>query len=182
MNASYLKDKEVQEMIMKDWEAQPNLAFFGKIRRCIKKYKKYFINKANERQQEEDWLRKRLEEQSRNFTWLCTMCTDKVSSHCAQTNSKGLIVGKPKDKGQRVGLNGRKSTTNVPRSSSRQTGRGQLPHTILSWRISTGKSIQIKMHYNIYAKITTVSCTLQGQRLQRPSMPSFRLFNTSQIN
>jgi hypothetical protein len=49
MNASFLKDEEVQELIRKEWAAWPNLAFFGKIRKCIKKYKRYYITKASER-------------------------------------------------------------------------------------------------------------------------------------
>jgi hypothetical protein len=61
MNARYLKEPEVQAMIRKEWSSRPNLPFFGKIRRCIRRYKRYCINKAVESRCKEEQLRKQVE-------------------------------------------------------------------------------------------------------------------------
>jgi hypothetical protein len=61
MNSWYLKDPEVQELIWKGWSLWLHLIFFGKVRRCVKKYKRYYINKANEKRLREDQLRKQLD-------------------------------------------------------------------------------------------------------------------------
>jgi exonuclease III len=61
MNARYLKELEVQTMIRQEWSSRPNLPFFGKIRRCIRRYKRYCIAKAVESRCKEDQLRKQVE-------------------------------------------------------------------------------------------------------------------------
>jgi exonuclease III len=61
MNACWLKEKEVQDMIREEWSKRPGLPFFRKIRRCIRRYKRYCINKAVERRRVEDQLRKQVE-------------------------------------------------------------------------------------------------------------------------
>ena len=48
MNASYLTKEKVQENIKRIWEANSNLAFFGKVRRCVKFYKSFCITRAQE--------------------------------------------------------------------------------------------------------------------------------------
>ena len=64
MNASFLTEAVVQENIRKIWEASCNLAFFGKIRRCVKFYKSFCIKKAQERKVEENVLRCKVESAS----------------------------------------------------------------------------------------------------------------------
>ena len=61
MNASFLTEEMVQENIKKIREANSNLTFFGKIRRCVKFYKSYCIKNVQERKKEEDELRSKVE-------------------------------------------------------------------------------------------------------------------------
>ena len=61
MNASYLSEEKVQENIRRIWEAKSNLAFFGKIRRCVKYYKCFCIKRAQELKRVECELRKKVE-------------------------------------------------------------------------------------------------------------------------
>ena len=61
MNASFLTEVVVQENIKKIWEANSNLAFFGKIQRCVKFYKSFCKRKAQERKKEEGELRSKVE-------------------------------------------------------------------------------------------------------------------------
>ena len=61
MNASFLIEAKVQENIKRIWEANSNLAFFGKIRRCIKFYKTISVKRAQERKREEGELRRKVE-------------------------------------------------------------------------------------------------------------------------
>ena len=61
MNASYLTEKKVQENIKRIWETNGNLAFFGKVRRCVKFYKSFCITRAQELRREEGELRRLVE-------------------------------------------------------------------------------------------------------------------------
>ena len=61
MNASFLTEAKVQENIKRIWEANSNLAFFGKIRRCVKFYKSFYVKRAQDRKREEDELRRKVE-------------------------------------------------------------------------------------------------------------------------
>lgn len=62
MSNLYLQDKEVQTKIKRLWNENPNLAFFGKMRKCIRFYKEFCVKKAVEDRQEEMELRQRLED------------------------------------------------------------------------------------------------------------------------
>ena len=61
MNASFLTESKVQDNIKRIWESNSNLAFFGKVRRCVKYYKSFCVNRAKEMRREEDILRRRVE-------------------------------------------------------------------------------------------------------------------------
>ena len=61
INASYLSEEKVQVNIRRIWEANSNLAFYGKIRRCVKYYKSFCIKRAQELKREECELRKKVE-------------------------------------------------------------------------------------------------------------------------
>ena len=61
MNASILTEAKVQENIKWIWEANNNLTFFGKIRRCVKFYKSFYVKRAQDRKREEDELRRKVE-------------------------------------------------------------------------------------------------------------------------
>ena len=67
MNASYLTEEKVQENIKSIWEVNSNLAFFRKIRRCIKYYKSFCIKRSQELKREECELRKKVEDSA---AWL----------------------------------------------------------------------------------------------------------------
>jgi hypothetical protein len=58
MNSRFLKEQDMQEMISREWHSRPTLPFFGKVRRCIRRYKRYCIDKAVESRRKEDQLRK----------------------------------------------------------------------------------------------------------------------------
>ena len=58
MNASYQTKDKVQENIKRIWEVNSNLTFFGKIRRCVKFYKAFYVKKAQELKREECELRR----------------------------------------------------------------------------------------------------------------------------
>lgn len=62
MSNIYLKDLEVQDKIRKLWKENPTLAFFGKMRKCVRFYKMYCIRKAVEGRQEEARLRQLIED------------------------------------------------------------------------------------------------------------------------
>ena len=62
MNASYLKEADVQNLIRRTWAGSGRLPFFGRIRRCVKKYKEYCIRRAKEGKIEEQHWRQRLEQ------------------------------------------------------------------------------------------------------------------------
>lgn len=62
MNSTFLNDPAVQAQIRRLWVAHANLGFFGKIRRYVKFYKKWCINKAEERHRMETTIRRRLDE------------------------------------------------------------------------------------------------------------------------
>lgn len=57
----YLKEFDVQTKIRKIWYENASLGFFGKLRKCVKFYKMYYINKAAKGRQEEENLRQHLE-------------------------------------------------------------------------------------------------------------------------
>ena len=61
MNASYLTEDKVQDNFKKIWEANSNLAFFGKVRRCFKFYKIFCKKRAEELKREEGDLRRQVE-------------------------------------------------------------------------------------------------------------------------
>ena len=60
MNASYLSEDKVQENIKRIWEVKSNLAFFGKIRRCVKFYKTFCVKRAQDLKREECELRRQV--------------------------------------------------------------------------------------------------------------------------
>jgi hypothetical protein len=60
MSTLYLKDKEVRRQVENIWRANPNLQYFGRLRKCIKFYKEYCIQKARDRRCTETDLRQRL--------------------------------------------------------------------------------------------------------------------------
>jgi exonuclease III len=60
MNSFFLKDPVVKDYFTKIWAAQPHLGFFGKIRRCLKFYRQFCIQKAQERRLKEEELRTEL--------------------------------------------------------------------------------------------------------------------------
>jgi hypothetical protein len=49
MSSFYLKNAEVKAQFERIWSSNPGLNFFGKLRRCIKFYKEFYIRKAKER-------------------------------------------------------------------------------------------------------------------------------------
>ena len=61
MNACYLTEDKVQVSLKKIREANRNLPFFGKVRRCVKYYKTFCIKRAEERKREEGALREQVE-------------------------------------------------------------------------------------------------------------------------
>ena len=61
MNARYLAEVQVQDNFKKIWEANRNLAFFGKVRRCVKFYKTFCKKWAEELKREEGSLRRQVE-------------------------------------------------------------------------------------------------------------------------
>ena len=61
MNASLLTEAKVQENLKRIWENNSSLAFFGKVRRCVKFYKSFCVKRAQEMKREEDELRKKVE-------------------------------------------------------------------------------------------------------------------------
>lgn len=61
MNVSYLKDETVQRKIKHIWASNTQLPFYGKIKKCVRFYKEFCVQKAKENRAEEDMWRKRLE-------------------------------------------------------------------------------------------------------------------------
>jgi hypothetical protein len=61
MNAKYLKEAEVKDMMNREWASRLILPFFSKVRRCICRYKQYYISKAQESRRKEEQLRKQVE-------------------------------------------------------------------------------------------------------------------------
>ena len=61
MNACYLIEDKVQDSLKKIWEANRNLAFFGKVRCCVKYYKTFCIKRAEELKREKGALRVQVE-------------------------------------------------------------------------------------------------------------------------
>ena len=61
MNASYLTEVKVHENIKRIWEGNSNLAFFGKIWRCVKFYKTFCVKSAQDLKREEGELRRQVE-------------------------------------------------------------------------------------------------------------------------
>ena len=57
MSAFFLKDPIVKEAFKRIWGAHTQLGFFGKVRRCVKFYREFCIQKAQERRRREDMLR-----------------------------------------------------------------------------------------------------------------------------
>ena len=57
MSAFFLKDPVVKVNFTQIWGAQPQLGFFGKIRKCLKFYRQFCIRKAQERRFREEALR-----------------------------------------------------------------------------------------------------------------------------
>jgi hypothetical protein len=60
MSKYYLKDEVVKLNINLIWGSNPNLNFFGRLRKCVKYYKEYCVRKAKERRLSETKLRQQL--------------------------------------------------------------------------------------------------------------------------
>jgi hypothetical protein len=62
MNARHLKDPVVIDKIKHIWVAHSRLPFFSKVRRVVRFYRQFCIQKSNDRRMEEDQLRRQLEQ------------------------------------------------------------------------------------------------------------------------
>ena len=57
MNASFLKEQEVQANVCRIWAKHTQLPFFGKLQRCVKYYREFCMARAKAKRQEETELR-----------------------------------------------------------------------------------------------------------------------------
>ena len=100
MNASHLKEPEVQLGIRRLWARLSHLPFFGKLRRCVKYYKEFCISKAEEKRFVEQQLRQELEQLSGALQQ--DTSNEQVQGDFAQVAGHLLSFERSKAEGQRL--------------------------------------------------------------------------------